>query len=290
MGSAMTAAGLAATCVLASSAAVRGAGALRVRRRLGRATPQLLPAPLWLQRALHDAALPVDTDLVWTIGLGGLVAVALVAALAAGSVAAVVVVGALAAMAAGCLRATAGRRARLVEAALPGFLDSLARSLRSGASLPLALEEAAGSAAPPLAEELALVVSGTALGAGFVESLDRWASASAAPSAPLVAGALGLAAGTGGAAARAIDGLASTLRARVAVAGEVRALSSQARLSAMVIAAAPVAFGALAAGVDGQTLDFLLRRPLGLACLVAGLALDGIAAWWMHRLTVAHTR
>ena len=96
---------------------------------------------------------------------------------------------------------------------------------------------------------------------------------------------IALAAESGGAAARAIDGVAATLRANLALAAEVRAQAAQARLSALVIAVSPVAFGALAAGTDRQTADFLLRTPIGLLCLVAGLSLDAAAAFWMHRIT-----
>src|SRR5439155_897231 len=83
---------------------------------------------------------------------------------------------------------------------------------------------------------------------------------------------IALAAESGGAAARAIDGVGETLRANLAVAAEVRAQSAQARLSALVIALAPLGFGALAAGTDRQTADFLFRTPIGLGCLVVGLA------------------
>jgi tight adherence protein B len=65
----------------------------------------------------------------------------------------------------------------------------------------------------------------------------------------------------------------------------VRAQAAQARLSGLVIALAPLAFGALAAGTDRRTAHFLLHSPFGSGCLAAGLALDGLAAWWMHRIT-----
>jgi len=78
--------------------------------------------------------------------------------------------------------------------------------------------------------------------------------------------------------------VAETLRGRLAVAAEVRALSSQARLSGLVIALAPLVFSALATATDARTADFLFRRPIGLACLVAGLGLDACAAAWMVRV------
>ena len=96
--------------------------------------------------------------------------------------------------------------------------------------------------------------------------------------------ALCLGAETGGAQARAIDGVAATLRDRLAVAGEVRALTSQTRASMLVIAAAPVAFCVFASTTDPRTSTFLFRTPVGLACLAAGISLDIVGALWMRRL------
>lgn len=79
--------------------------------------------------------------------------------------------------------------------------------------------------------------------------------------------------------------MAATLRSRLGVVREVRALSSQARFSGVVITLAPLAFSALAAATDERTAGFLLRTPLGLFCLGAGLALDAVAALWMMRLS-----
>ena len=97
--------------------------------------------------------------------------------------------------------------------------------------------------------------------------------------------ALGLA--TGGARAQAIDGVAATIRARLDARAEARALATQGRVSAIVLATAPVAFCVLAAAGGGGTASFLLRTRPGLACLAAGLALDGLGAVWMAHLTRA---
>jgi tight adherence protein B len=64
----------------------------------------------------------------------------------------------------------------------------------------------------------------------------------------------------------------------------VQALATQARISAVVITVAPLAFAALGVLGDEHTATFLLRTPRGLACLAAGVALDAFGAWWMARL------
>jgi tight adherence protein B len=88
----------------------------------------------------------------------------------------------------------------------------------------------------------------------------------------------------GGSRARAVDRVASRLRDHAAAAREVQALSTQARLSAVVIGGAPVAFAVLGLAGDGEVAHFLLATPAGWACVVGGLGLDGAAVLWMRRI------
>jgi tight adherence protein B len=88
----------------------------------------------------------------------------------------------------------------------------------------------------------------------------------------------------GGRAADALDGLATSLRNRLAVDAEARALSAQARMSAMIVGGAPLAYIVWSALTGGEALHALVGTPTGRACIVTGLLLEGIGAWWMHRI------
>ena len=178
-----------------------------------------------------------------------------------------------------------GRRDRQVERALPDVLDAVARSLRSGSSLRQAVEETATAAEGPIADDLARVARALRDGDPLIGALERWGHDHPLPSVRLAIAALALGAETGGASAQAVDGVAATLRTNLAITGEVRALSSQARLSALVIVLAPIAFSFLAATTDGTTASFLLGTPFGLVCLALGLGLDAAGWLWMRRIT-----
>jgi tight adherence protein B len=176
------------------------------------------------------------------------------------------------------------RQLEQVEAALPAVLESTARSLRSGASLAQALDEAGRRAPEPMRAELERIVDQTRDGAVLEQLLVRWSDQRPLPSFRLAGAALVLAAQLGGPASRAVDRVAGSLRQRRAVQRELRALATQARLSALVIAVAPCAFGLVGAMVDPRLGGFLFTTPSGLACLMAGAALDAGAAIWMARV------
>lgn len=182
------------------------------------------------------------------------------------------------------LRARQGEADRRIEQGVPAAMESVARSLRSGASMGQAVSEAASVTGGPFGAELATVSAGASRGLPLVTSLEQMAERCRLPGPRLAAAALCLGLETGGPQARAADGVAATLRERQALAAELRALSSQARMSALVIGLAPLGFGAFALATDPRTADFVFRTNLGLLLLGSGLALDATGWLWMRRL------
>ena len=242
------------------------------------------PAPDWFALRLADLDLGVDAGMAWRAWLVAAAVVPMAAGVGVGPglgglAAAVVVVGPPLAW-----RANRGRRDARLAAALPVALEAVARSLRSGATLARAVAEAGATVPGPVGADL-VGVARTAEATGIVDALEAWGRARPLPGVRLAVAALCLGAETGGAQARAVDGVAATLRQRLGTAAEARALASQARASAAVISLAPIAFCGLASATDPRVGAFLFRSGAGLAVLAMGLALDAIGAMWMARLT-----
>jgi tight adherence protein B len=177
------------------------------------------------------------------------------------------------------------RRDATIVAALPDILERVASGLRAGAAPLGALSEAAAGAdlPEPLAADLFRVV-GRAEEEGLAAALDRWAGDRPLPAVAAAAAALEVAVGAGGPAAPALDGLAAGLRDRHDAAAEVAALSAQARLSAVVVGAAPLASLALSLLVDRRVAPTLIGTAPGRVCLLTGIALEGLAGLWMRRI------
>jgi tight adherence protein B len=182
-------------------------------------------------------------------------------------------------------RRRARRATALRQQQLPEGLERIAGALRSGFSTPQAMAEAGRSVADPVGGELAGLARSMAHGRPVVEAVDDWAIARSDHGTRLAATALVLASRIGAAPARALDGVAATLRERLELADERHALATQARVSAMVLSLAPVAFASLLAVSDPAVARFLFSTMSGWACLAVGGGLDALGAVWMSRLT-----
>ncbi len=178
-------------------------------------------------------------------------------------------------------------RATILSDELAGSVEAIAGLLRTGLSLPVALDVATRGAMGKVPASLAHAVS-SSRHLGLAGALDVWVArlGTEHPQVPVVARALLIVSHGGPGAATALDGLAEGLRATTAVEREVQALSSQARLSGTVMAIVPLGFAALLSGTDANARAFLFGSRIGVACLATGLLLDAAAWWWMRRLAV----
>lgn len=163
---------------------------------------------------------------------------------------------------------------------LPQALELTARALRSGASVLTALDTVATEMPETGWAEVVGRVRG---GLGLTEALDGWIgdrSERQTAAALLVLGHR-----SGAAMAASLDRAAASLRQPSALVDEIQALTSQTRVSGMVVAAAPAGFAAVIAVADPGALGALVATPVGLLSLVAGLVLEGLGLWWMGRLS-----
>ena len=168
---------------------------------------------------------------------------------------------------------------------LPDALERLAGGLRSGTSLLQSLIDTSATTPPPLGDELLAIGREAQHGEPLDELLDTWAARRGDRGTRLAATAMTLALGVGATPARALDGVAGTLRERLQLRAERQALATQARASAMVLVAAPLGFMALFGITDSAASQFLLSTPGGWLCLGGGITLNVVGAVWMARLT-----
>jgi tight adherence protein B len=272
--------------IVLTVALVRQAGRSGPRGRARRLRPGAFLIPPRMRDFVAGRLARADVDVTpeaalrwWALGIGAgawfailmappLVVPAIAAAIAAGPV---------------VVATRAGHADRRVRAALPGVLEHLVAQVRAGGTIPEALHAIAARPGP-LAPDLRRLSARLALGGALEDALLAWSRERPVPAVRSAAGALAMVTTIGGSVATPLEGLAASLRNDDAAAGEARALSAQARVSALVVGLAPLAYLAFSTLTDPASARVLLDTGAGRVCLALGLALEAGAALWMRAL------
>lgn len=137
------------------------------------------------------------------------------------------------------LRVLVARRRRKFDDQVPDTLQMLAGGLRVGHSLLRAINAAAQESEAPMAEELSRVVNETRIGRDLGASLSEVAQRTASEDFLWIARAIEIHREVGGDLAEVLDHVGETIRDRNQLRGQVRALSAEGRVSAIVLMALP---------------------------------------------------
>lgn len=157
-----------------------------------------------------------------------------------------------------------------------------ARGIREGISVPDALGRAAGRCEGPVGEGARAAVARAGRGVPLADALAGWADDAAGPRRPrvdpddldLVVAATTFGGRTGGDVAAALEGVSVTLLDRAELDDETRALTSQARASAVVLCTLPVLGVAVFALVEPRVAATLVTTSVGRLCVVGAVVLD----------------
>ena len=254
-----------------------------------RVTPSLSQAwrrpPTWLATQLRELQVPIDAGDVWRWWRASAIAAAIAGFLVGGPVLAALGPGMVVVAPVIAVAVQRSRTEAAYDTNLAAFLDAVGRGLRSGGSLPVAIQEASLVVRGAVAVDTQRLAANVARGQPIEEGLDVWAARRHRGSVRLTVGALGLAVATGGPPARVVEEVAVALRQRQQVESEARAMAAQARLSAIVVGLAPVGFALLTSVTDRRNAHLMFGTPIGVGCVALGIALDATGAVWMHRIS-----
>lgn len=169
-------------------------------------------------------------------------------------------------------RSLAGRTAKRFERGFPDALALLIRALRAGQPVGAALGEVARGSTGPVARAFAGAVEAMQLGAPVETALRAESRRLGSGDFDLLVTTIALQRETGGNLAASLLTLDDTLRQRRLLVLKTRAMSAEARTSALIIASMPFAMAALMAAVSPEYLVPLISTRLGEALILAGLA------------------
>jgi tight adherence protein B len=155
---------------------------------------------------------------------------------------------------------------------LPDALAMIVRSVRAGIPVSDAFGVVAREAPPLTAREFTLMHGELSVGLMLDEALWKLAARTGLREYRFLAVALSLQAQTGGNLTETLDNLAEVIRKRAALRQRGRALTSEARATAMVLAALPVAVGGILFIISPGYIVLLFVDPLGKKILLGVFA------------------
>jgi tight adherence protein B len=182
------------------------------------------------------------------------------------------------------LKFLAGRRRTQFDQQVPDTLQMFAGGLRAGHSLLRAVDAAAQESQPPMSEELSRIVNETRIGRDLGESLADVARRTRSEDFLSISQGIEIHREVGGDLAEVLDHLGDTVRDRNQVRGQIRALSAEGRMSAIVLMALPVVmfvglmlFNEMYSRVFSSTLPGYLMIAAAVVLLTAG-------GFWLSRI------
>jgi tight adherence protein B len=173
------------------------------------------------------------------------------------------------------------QRMALIGQALPDALDLVARSMQAGHAFTSALQIAAKDCAQPLSNELRTVFEEINFGVSTAQALQALSIRVASEDVRYFVVAVVIQSETGGNLAEILKNTANLIRERQKIAGVVRVLSAEGRISAMILSVLPFALAAVMSLVNPGFISKLWTDPMGLQLVYFSLSLMAIGILWM---------
>lgn len=177
------------------------------------------------------------------------------------------------------------KRLQLFEAQIDTVINLLASSLRAGASLAQAVSSVAEELEEPAATEFKTITKAIQLGVPAAQALEQTAERIGSLDLQMIATAALVQRETGGNLAEILDNNAETVRDRRALRASLKALTSQGRISGLVIGIIPFVVTVVIYLISPTYFEPMLRSAFGTILMVASFAAIFFGWFLIHKIT-----
>jgi tight adherence protein B len=182
------------------------------------------------------------------------------------------------------LRRRQAHRARAFSDALPDTLQLVSSSLRTGFSLPQALDAAQHDGVEPMSSELGRALAANRIGAPLEDELDRIADRTGSEDWRWAVMAMRIQRAVGGNLSEVLLTTVRTLRERASTRRLIRSLSAEGRLSAYILLGLPIGVALLLFTFRRTYVRPLWTTTPGIVMVSVAAALMCVGTWWMRNV------
>lgn len=236
-----------------------------------------------LEAMLEQADLPIQAGEALFFYLAAVVVLGALGLVLGGLFAGLLVFIAAAVLPWMALAAVAAQRRRKFTSLLPDTLTLLAGTLRAGYSLLQGVEAVAQEVEEPMGKELRRVLAEARLGRPLEDALEDCAERMGSADFAWAVMAIRIQREVGGNLAELLNTVADTMLARERLRREVRALTAEGRISAVIIGILPVGLGVVMYAINPEYIRTLFDHTIGKAMVVAAALLALVGFYWMKK-------
>jgi tight adherence protein B len=176
------------------------------------------------------------------------------------------------------------KRSEKFQDQLEQTLPLMAGSLRAGFGLMQALDAVARESEAPTSDEFHRVVVETRLGRDVADAIESMAERVGSEDFDWVVQAIAIHRQVGGDLAQVLDNVYATIRDRNRIRRQVRALSAEGRLSAIILFVMPFAMLAVISVLNPGYVEELTNSSVGITMLIVAGALLAVGGLWLKRI------
>lgn len=183
-------------------------------------------------------------------------------------------------------RVASRRSARVerIEHQFPEALDLMSRAMRAGHAFPSAVKMVADELPAPLGRDFRILFDEMNYGVSANDALTRLAERVPVPDVSYFVVAVLIQRESGGNLAELLDKIATIVRERLKLLGEIRTLSAEGKLSAIILTALPFGVGLAVNLVNPKFMDVLWTDPVGLRMVGMALFMMALGVLWMRSI------
>lgn len=176
------------------------------------------------------------------------------------------------------------KRIALFESQFPEALDFLSRALRAGHGLTAAVGMVGAELPDPVGKEFKITFDQVNFGLAFGQSMNNFAMRVNSSDLHFLVVALLIQRETGGNLAELLENLSKTVRDRIKLAGKVKVISSEGRMSGVVMSGLPFALGTILALINPKYMNVLWTTEPGHRLMTLGLVMMAAGMFWISKI------
>ena len=176
------------------------------------------------------------------------------------------------------------KRMKKLNYQLPDALSIISNGLRAGFSFTQAMSVAANELESPIRDEFLRVIRDNSIGKTMDEALVDFSERTDDEDIDMFITALIIQRKVGGNLTEVLDTIAATIRDRMRIRGEIKTLTAQGRISAMIISALPFFVALMIFILNKDYILELFRNPIGIAMVVIAILMQIVGIFIIMRM------